>query len=94
MTNRDVPLKVSRAFRRLLDIEMAGDRERKRQTYCDIMMDLAVWLKLESYEQTPLGLDNRAPPECVLRYPLLLLMWERAHLAYLKYARFHTKKSA
>jgi hypothetical protein len=63
MTNRDVPLKVSRAFRRFLDIELAGDRELKRDAYSHIMADLAFRLKLEPWEQTPLYLENKSMPE-------------------------------
>jgi hypothetical protein len=91
MIMKDLPLKVTRQFRRLLDIEMAGDRERKRDTYSTIMYDLAIWLHRDLYELTPLHIENEHPPAWV-DHPMLALMFDRAHLAWARIQSY--KKSA
>ena len=54
---RDHPIKVIRAFRRLLDIEILGDRTgRDRAMYVTISNDLFHWLRVPDDEREPLHL--------------------------------------
>jgi hypothetical protein len=80
--SKQIPAKAARAFRELIKMELNGNREKYQGRYRDILLDIAVWLGLQSGEVSLLFLDRAAPPAWVSVYPELLFLWSRARAAY------------
>jgi hypothetical protein len=71
-----------RAFRRLIEIELAGSRESDQRKYNDIAHDMAFWMRLSPHEVSPLNLAGELPPPWVAAIPDLAFLWERGAAAY------------
>ena len=67
---RPVPIKVVRAFKRAINLELNGNRERDWKKYRDVLLQIAAGLGLQSTECSPLYLDN-ATAEWIKRFPEL-----------------------
>jgi hypothetical protein len=81
--SRPVSMKVVKAFRRLIEIEIQGNREHERDKYLNILHDVAFWLGLSPDEVNPLNLEAEQPPKWIVERSELLFYWGRAHAAFL-----------
>ncbi len=90
-----VSMRVSRLFRKLIDLELAGKRDSDWERYSATLTSIALGLKREPREMEPLHLERGEgeAPRWVRRYPELAYLFDKA-AAYPQYARFHHRKSA
>jgi hypothetical protein len=78
--NSPVPMKIVRAMRQLIDLELYDRRAQERARYSSISGDIAYWLGIPAAEMTPLHLVRDGPPPWC-RSPELVFLWSRGHQA-------------